>query len=285
MNILKTFVLFCSFYLSFAEVKAQDFLGTWEGKNEYSFGWMQPLRVVLELYSETDSTVYGASHLYYKNNKYEHYNLSGTIDKVSQTIRVSEVSELSINLGILHQNSAGTYYLKLNCNDTLCTLDGKWKVNKPVMMAARSINTYFWKSKAKKVEENQVPVTATEKPVLPEELQRVQDIQSLVEVDSKKTDSIHIRIYDNGDIDGDFISLYLDDSILVHKQKITTDPIAIDIATAQLGSISKLKLIAESLGTIPPCTALMIVSMGKKRYEINLSSDFKKNAVVEFFLK
>ena len=39
------------------------------------------------------------------------------------------------------------------------------------------------------------------------------------------------------------------------------------------------------MGSIPPCTALMIIYIQNKRYEVYLSSNFEKNAVVEFFLK
>ena len=106
---------------------------------------MKPQKVVLELYKENDSTVYGASHLYYKGNKYEHYNLKGTINLKDQTIQVSEVSVLSIKLGFLVESSAGTYNLKLACNDTLCTLNGRWKAKKVVFPLSKFINTYFKK--------------------------------------------------------------------------------------------------------------------------------------------
>jgi hypothetical protein len=39
---------------------------------------------------------------------------------------------------------------------------------------------------------------------------------------------------------------------------------------------------AENLGTIPPNTALLIVSAGKKRYKLYLTSTDKRNAAVRF---
>lgn len=268
------------------KVSAQNFFGLWEGSNAYSFGWVQPEKVVLELYKENDSTIYGASHLYYKGNKYEHYTVRGTINLKDETVAVSEVSELSIKLGFLQTNSSGTYYLKLACIDTLCTLKGKWKAKNAIILASRFVNTSFKRTIPKtdpRISANDDTTASNTK--APSALQRRPDIQSLIEVDGNKNDLINIKIYDNGEIDQDSISLYLDDDQLIYKEKISLDPIIINIPTTKIKSISKLKLIAESLGTIPPCTAVMIITIGKKRYEISLSSDFEKNGVVEFFLK
>jgi hypothetical protein len=40
-------------------------------------------------------------------------------------------------------------------------------------------------------------------------------------------------------------------------------------------------MLAENLGSIPPNTALMIVTDGKNRYEVFLSSSLTENATVE----
>ena len=266
-------------------LQAQNYFGTWQGTNEYGFGWMKPERVVLELYRENDSTIYGASHLYYRNDKYEHYTVRGKINLQDETMEVSEVGELSIKLGFLHENRSGVYYLKMACNDTVCTLKGKWKPKRPVPFAAASINTTYNKTIKKPVPLPVVKDSVVKKPEPPAVLQRLPDIQSLIEVDNNKNDVINIKIYDNGEIDQDSVSLYMDDDMLVYKQQISLTPIEINIPVSKLKDISKLKLVAESLGTIPPCTAVMIITIGKKRYEVNLSSDFRKNAVVEFFLK
>jgi hypothetical protein len=275
-------LIFILLALAPVSLKAQNYFGTWEGTNEYGFGWVKPERVVLELYKENDSTIYGASHLYYRNDKYEHYTVRGKINLQDETMQVSEVGELSIKLGFLQENRSGVYYLKMACDDTVCTLKGKWKPKRPILFAAASINTNYKKSI------QMLPVvkdSLVNKPEPPAVLQRLPDIQSLIEVDDNKNDVIHIKIYDNGEIDKDSVSLYMDDDMLVYKQQISLTPIAVDIPVSKLKDISKLKLIAESLGTIPPCTAVMVITIGKKRYEVNLSSDFRKNAVVEFFLK
>jgi hypothetical protein len=39
-------------------------------------------------------------------------------------------------------------------------------------------------------------------------------------------------------------------------------------------------MVANNLGSIPPNTALMVITTGGKRYELFISSDEKKNAKV-----
>lgn len=283
MNTKSTCLLiFILLALGPVSLQAQNYFGTWEGTNEYGFGWVKPERVVLELYKENDSTIYGASHLYYRNNKYEHYTVRGKINLQDQTMEVSEVGELSIKLGFLQENRSGVYYLKMTCDDTVCTLKGKWKPKRPILFAAGSINTTYKKGIQKPPV---VKDSLVNKPEPPAVLQRMPDIQSLIEVENNKNDVINIKIYDNGEIDKDSVSLYMDDDMLVYKEQISLTPIEINIPVRRLREISKLKLIAESLGSIPPCTAVMVITIGRKRYEVNLSSDFRKNAVIEFFLK
>jgi len=44
-------------------------------------------------------------------------------------------------------------------------------------------------------------------------------------------------------------------------------------------------LYADNLGSIPPNTALMIITDGTNRYEVRLSADLKNNAAIRFELK
>jgi hypothetical protein len=41
-------------------------------------------------------------------------------------------------------------------------------------------------------------------------------------------------------------------------------------------------MVAENLGDIPPNTALLLITVGAKRYQLHLTSTEKKNAQVRF---
>ncbi len=117
-------------------------------------------------------------------------------------------------------------------------------------------------------------------------IERETDVQSLLEIASAEKDSIKVDVYDNAEIDGDSVSVYEEQVQRIFKKRITEKPITFYVSlNKNTKPIIHLRLVAESLGTIPPCTALMIVTTKSKRYEVHLSSNFSKNATVELFLK
>jgi hypothetical protein len=97
--------------------------------------------------------------------------------------------------------------------------------------------------------------------------------------------SFKIDIYDNGQVDGDTVSIYLNDKLLVSSKMLTAKPISITVYVNENEDIYDLIMYAESLGTIPPNTALMIVSTSKQRFEINISSSEQTSGVIRFKVK
>jgi N-acetylmuramoyl-L-alanine amidase len=99
-----------------------------------------------------------------------------------------------------------------------------------------------------------------------------------------KNNKIEVDIYDDGEIDNDIVSVYFNKKLLVDKKSLTTNPHSITL-TIEPGKANELLLFADNLGTIPPNTALMIITDGKNRHEVRLSADLKNNALVKFELK
>ncbi len=98
-------------------------------------------------------------------------------------------------------------------------------------------------------------------------------------------DSISVTLYDNGDIDGDSVTLIYNDKIITTHQRLSDKPITFTLKVEPGKSRNELVMYAENLGSIPPNTALMIIYDGKKRYELNISSTKNSNGVVAFTLK
>lgn len=96
------------------------------------------------------------------------------------------------------------------------------------------------------------------------------------------TGTIQIDFYDNGQIDGDTISVYVNNSPVVSKKRLTTKPVSISVKIDLKKTVQELIMVGENLGSIPPNTALMIVNAGDKRYQLYLTSDEQKNAMVRF---
>lgn len=94
------------------------------------------------------------------------------------------------------------------------------------------------------------------------------------------SDSIRISFYDNGDIDGDSISVFVNNRPILTKQSLTAQALNVYIKLDSTKAVNEISMFAENLGIYPPNTALMVVSDGEHRYEIYLSSNLSHNAVV-----
>lgn len=123
---------------------------------------------------------------------------------------------------------------------------------------------------------------ATFKPELrlpPSLTKRKAELVKEIKVD---TGSIKIDFYDNGQIDGDTISVYVNNMPVVSNRMLKTQPISLTVKIDPLRPLQEVIMVGENLGSIPPNTALMIITAGTKRYQLYLTSDEQKNAMVRF---
>ncbi|MBC7652807.1 MAG: hypothetical protein H7101_13765 [Deinococcales bacterium] len=123
----------------------------------------------------------------------------------------------------------------------------------------------------KKIDEKQIVFTNRAK-VYTQEL----------EIESK---SIRVEIYDNGQIDYDSVSLYLNDKLVLPKIMLKHIAITITLPLNDSLPFNELSMFAENVGLIPPNTAALIVYDGKTRHEIMMSSDLSRNATIKLIKK
>lgn len=95
------------------------------------------------------------------------------------------------------------------------------------------------------------------------------------------TDSVTIELYDDGLLDGDSVSVFINNSILLNKIGLTDKALkqTIQLPVSTEGIV--LTMFAENEGSIPPNTGLLIIRSGEAKHEIRFSSDTKKSAAVE----
>jgi hypothetical protein len=117
-----------------------------------------------------------------------------------------------------------------------------------------------------------------ENPVINKEYsEREKIVQKEIEVAS---DSVQVDFYDNGDIDGDSISVFFNDQLLGANLLLSTKSIHMNIKLDTTKEYNQLAMFANNLGSIPPNTALMLIYDGKTRYEVRLSSSLDKSGAV-----
>lgn len=94
------------------------------------------------------------------------------------------------------------------------------------------------------------------------------------------SDSIRISFYDNGDIDGDSISVFMNGQPVLVKRELDVRGLNLYLKLDSTKAVNEITMFAENLGRLPPNTALMIVYDGEVRNEIYLSSSLTQNAAV-----
>ena len=94
-----------------------------------------------------------------------------------------------------------------------------------------------------------------------------------------------VDLYDDGDIDGDMVSVYYNGKPILSNKTLTDKPLTISLTADPNKIENELVVYAENEGSIPPNTALMVVTDGTSRTEVRITSDAKKNGVVLFSKK
>jgi hypothetical protein len=127
---------------------------------------------------------------------------------------------------------------------------------------------------AKPIEE---PIPQKNNPIPKVLLERENNLVRTIITDEE---NVQIDLFDNGTIDNDTISVFNNNVQLVKRGRLAYNPIRFKIKNSLTDPTHELVVVAENLGEIPPNTALMVITAGKKRYEIFLSSNEERNAKV-----
>ncbi len=95
-----------------------------------------------------------------------------------------------------------------------------------------------------------------------------------------KGDSIELRFYDNAEIDGDSIAVFLNGKLLKEHILLAEQAYIMKLSVKDLQQDNELVMVAENLGTIPPNTSLMVAVVEDKKYEAHLESTMGSSALV-----
>jgi len=95
-----------------------------------------------------------------------------------------------------------------------------------------------------------------------------------------ESDSIRLSFYDNGEIDGDSISVFVNNQAVLTHQELQAKAFNLYLHLDSTREVNEISMFAENLGRLPPNTALMVVTDGKNRYEVFMSSSLTENATI-----
>jgi len=105
---------------------------------------------------------------------------------------------------------------------------------------------------------------------------------ALAQTITVNTEQVTIKLYDNGEIDDDTISVFVDKQLKLSHKRLSTSPIVLTLDFDASDTEHEVVMVAENLGRIPPNTSLMVITAGDKRYQVQITSTEQKNAMVRF---
>lgn len=262
-----------------ASCYCQDLSGTWEGSIRNS----SYLKIQLE---QNGDSCFG-----YKTNKGRHtIILQGLYDTYEGVLtgKAANLTEQSYEDDIVifslqyktkdeHEYLIGTIAPN-GTDETVMALTGT-----PVFLEKINDNTAPRKKKTiainKKdtVQKIAVAEKLTEDSVIKIKQSRRTVVQKTISVNA---DSVKIILKDDGEVDGDIVTVFDNGKILVSNLSLSLTPYEITLTLPSDGTGHLLELVAENEGTVPPNTAYMLVIAGSERVEVKTSSDKLSNAAV-----
>lgn len=269
------------FLLLIVSSQAQSLTGIWRGKRtQGAQGCFPEYGLELHIYYSNEQLIMGNAFSYVSKEQYTKTIFTGRYNPQTKRLVLIESSVLSYNVPPQCIPCIKTYQLNLIRNGAEELLSGEWSGHE---MGNRNAcvpgNIDLHREKVPVF-----PVTVPQSDSLAQLQQKLSLKQREKEVvQSLKLDTSHIRIdlYDNAEIDDDTVSVFLNGALLLHKKRLTDRPLTLNI-TAMPNTDYELMMYAENLGRIPPNTSLMIVTAGRRKYEIRISSSETKTAVVRF---
>lgn len=259
--------------LLFSGLSAQDLNGIWKGKLVMEPGGCFPVYNIELQLQVAGTKITGVSYHFSDTSNYVKETFDGRYVKDSNMILIGELGVTTFHIPADCVPCIKKYNLTYHKGDgpeeqlrgswSGKTMDGKSNCPPGTIVLQR-----FDKSSFKP--ESKLPPTLTK---------RKAELVREIKVD---TGVIHIDFYDNGQIDGDTISVYVNNMPTVSYKRLTAKPISISVKIDPKRTEQEVIMVGENLGEIPPNTALMIINAGEKRYQLYLTSDETKNAMVRF---
>lgn len=283
---------------------AQNVVGYWYGTASVTNGGSANNYLVELILKQNGGAVDGIVNYYFKNT-FRSFKTSGSFNTNSRELSLFNIPvtyfgstaqmEVDCPMDLVAQlrvakagsNLAGSFVSKGAYKHTCPSINFNIKLNKDadnqdsILTALRQFKETYqvWSPSAA---DTLVAATVIQRPitnyvVANQYKERQKEVAQVIEVES---DSLSIDFYDNGEIDGDSISIFYNDKLLASSQKLSARSIHLKVAVDSTKDYNEVTMFADNLGSIPPNTALMLVSDGRKRYEVRLSSSLQKSGTV-----
>lgn len=232
---------------------AQDISGFWKGTLSMR-GCFPENNIELQINGKGE-IVGGDSYHYQDIDNYVKKNFKGKFDKATKKLSVQEGIVTTYHIPQRCVICVKSFDLVYSREGKVETLKGYWNGN--VLGSAQSCDggsivlTRIKESAFKEIPE--------------------------IKVD---TGTIKLEFYDNAQVDGDSITVLVDKQVVMTHQRLSAKPLTTYVKVDLNNTFHEIEMVAENLGSIPPNTAILIITAGKNRHLLSLSSSETKSARV-----
>jgi hypothetical protein len=277
------FIVAILFFLFPAFIFADNLNGIWKGILTQGAGGCYSQYFIEFQINFSNNTITGKAYDYYDTTKFVKLSFTGKYNPQTHRLVLIENKVLQYSIPRDCAPCIKTYDLTYEKNGNDETLSGEWKGH----IMDRRNPCPPGKISLKRSSHSDFPVDIDQTDTLA-------DIQKTLHLEPRElklsktlvvdTSNIKLQFYDDAEIDGDTITVLVNNKLLLYRQRLTDKPLTI-FFNAFPGTEYELIMYADNLGTIPPNTALMVVTAGEKRFDVYLSSSEQKSAAVKFIYK
>ncbi len=234
---------------------------------------------IIQMNAQED-TLSSLSGRWETNKTKQYYAVSGSLrilrdNDSSQSALINHLKELNIITG--NDNTQAL-------NNPPATVKSKPKEVKERKSNEPKTATVKSKKKEDDLVKNNEPKTNKQVtvPITPQIITHEQRKERVMQTIDFAGDSLMLSFYDNGVVDGDVISVYVNGENVISNAKLTEVALKKTIYVKAGSDSLEIKLVAENLGSLPPNTGLLIVQDGSNKYNVNFSADLQTNASIVF---
>ncbi len=279
---MRFFVTSILFILLVAFGTAQNLTGIWRGKRTQAAGCFPEyfLELHITYTNKTNNSFLGNAYSYISKDQFTKINFTGRYNPTTKRMVIIENAVLQYNVPASCVPCIKTYDLNWSNAGPKEALLGSWTGHEmgntnPCSPGQITLNRELHPTFPVDIYQNDTLAGIQKNLKLQN---REKELVQTIDVD---TSNIKIELYDNAEIDDDTLTVFINNTLLVYKKRLTNKPITLDVDVFPNFDY-EVMMYADNLGRIPPNTSLMIITAGTKRYEVRISASETKSALVRF---
>lgn len=263
--------------------RGEDLNGIWKGTLTQAPGGCYP-RYFLELQINFNGDrLTGKAYDYYDKAHFVKMSFTGRYNPTTHRLVIIENQVLEADIPGECEPCIKTYDLNYTKNGEQEELNGDWKG----IFSSKRMVCPPGQIRLKRAIQSDFPIDIEQSDTLAT-LQKTLHLQprekTLTKTVTLHSPDVKIDLYDDGVIDGNSVTVFINNKLLLFHQMLTDRPLTIHF-NAFPNTEYELVMYADNLGTIPPNTALLMVTSGPDKYEAFMSSSEQQSATIRFIYK